>query len=85
MQLAERLKLSDPLLLERHRGRRGDVDQEPVWLLHLQGLHQELEASGVQPEQKVAGNAGDPWSAHSEVSGARGTTGTQTDEPRACK
>lgn len=50
MQLAERLKLSDPLLLERHRGRRGDVDQEPVWLLHLRGLYQELEASGVQPE-----------------------------------
>lgn len=50
MQLAERLKLSDPLLLERHRGRRGDVDQEPAWLLRLRGLHQELEASGVQPE-----------------------------------
>ncbi|XP_015996723.2 protein transport protein Sec16B isoform X3 [Rousettus aegyptiacus] len=67
IKLAERLKLSDPLLLERHRGRRGDVDQEPAWLLRLRGLHQELE-------QKVAGNAGDPWSAHSEVSGARGTT-----------
>ncbi|XP_039737343.1 protein transport protein Sec16B isoform X3 [Pteropus medius] len=64
IKLAERLKLSDPLVLER---RRGDADQEPAWLLRLRRQRQELE-------QKVAGNTGDPWSAHSDVSGARGTT-----------
>lgn len=49
VQLAERLKLSDPLWLEGRRGCRGDVDQEPPWLLRLRGLHRELEVSGVQP------------------------------------
>ncbi|XP_053519670.1 protein transport protein Sec16B isoform X2 [Artibeus jamaicensis] len=64
IKLAEKLKLSDPLLLER---RRGDRDLEPPWLVSLRKLRRELE-------HKVAGDTGEPCSAHSDVSGARGTT-----------
>ncbi|XP_015347249.1 protein transport protein Sec16B isoform X1 [Marmota marmota marmota] len=62
IKLAEKLKLSDPLALER---RRGDRDQEPDWLLQLRRRHRELE-------QKAAGDVGDPPSARSDISGARG-------------
>uniref|UniRef100_A0A8D2GXD8 Protein transport protein sec16 n=1 Tax=Urocitellus parryii TaxID=9999 RepID=A0A8D2GXD8_UROPR len=62
IKLAEKLKLSDPLALER---RRGDRDQEPDWLLQLRRRHRELE-------QKAAGDIGDPPSARSDISGARG-------------
>ncbi|XP_024408918.2 protein transport protein Sec16B isoform X4 [Desmodus rotundus] len=64
IKLAEKLKLSDPLLLERRRGER---DLEPDWLVSLRKLHKDLE-------QKVAEDTGDPRSAHSDISGARGTT-----------
>ncbi|XP_054443697.1 protein transport protein Sec16B [Pteronotus mesoamericanus] len=64
IKLAEKLKLSDPLLLDR---RRGDRALEPDWLVRLRKLHKELE-------QKVAGDTGDPCS-HSDISGAQGTTG----------
>ncbi|XP_026942030.1 protein transport protein Sec16B isoform X1 [Sagmatias obliquidens] len=67
IKLAERLKLSDPLVLERHRRHRGDRDLEPDWLVHLRGHHKELQ-------QKVAGDIGDPCSAHSDILGARKTT-----------
>ncbi|TKC40228.1 hypothetical protein EI555_003250, partial [Monodon monoceros] len=137
IKLAERLKLSDPLVLERHRRHRGDRDLEPDWLVHLRGHHKELQVSGgqvsgvglcfplvcprprvgrhgglwgspvtheAQPDrerggtqlprcarvetfscvwcetQKVAGDIGDPCSAHSDILGARKTTGTQTNE-----
>lgn len=43
--MAERLKLSDPLVLERRR-RRGDRDLEPDWLVHLRGHHRELQVRG---------------------------------------
>lgn len=62
IKLAERLKLSDPLALER---RRGDRDLEPDWLLQLRRRHRELE-------QKIAGDVGEPPSARSDISGARG-------------
>ncbi|KAM6217275.1 protein transport protein Sec16B [Rhynchocyon petersi] len=39
IKLAEKLKLSDPLLLER---RRGDRDLEPDWLVQLRRLQEEL-------------------------------------------
>ncbi|XP_038614098.1 protein transport protein Sec16B-like isoform X2 [Tachyglossus aculeatus] len=42
IKLAERLKLSDPLLLERPR--RGKT-LEPDWLVHLRDRHRELEVS----------------------------------------
>lgn len=42
-QLAERLKLSDPLVVER---RRGDRDPEPAWLAPLRQRRQELVVSG---------------------------------------
>ncbi|XP_007448604.1 PREDICTED: LOW QUALITY PROTEIN: protein transport protein Sec16B [Lipotes vexillifer] len=67
IKLADRLKLSDPLVLERHRRHRGDRDLEPDWLVHLRGHHKELQ-------QKVAGDTGDPCSAHSDILGARKTT-----------
>ncbi|ELK37157.1 Protein transport protein Sec16B [Myotis davidii] len=44
IKLAEKLKLSDPLVLERRRGGR---DLEPDWLLRLRKLHQELESDSV--------------------------------------
>nr|XP_031291578.1 protein transport protein Sec16B isoform X1 [Camelus dromedarius] len=65
IKLAERLKLSDPLVLERRRP--GGRDPEPDWLVQLRGRHEELQ-------QKVAGDTGDPRSAHSAISGARKTT-----------
>ncbi|XP_069890499.1 protein transport protein Sec16B [Dipodomys merriami] len=64
IKLADKLKLSDPLVLER---RRGDREQEPDWLVQLRKLHQELEL-------KVAGDIGDPPPAHSDESEARRTT-----------
>ncbi|KAB0397378.1 hypothetical protein E2I00_019657, partial [Balaenoptera physalus] len=67
IKLAERLKLSDPLILERHRRHRGDRDLEPDWLVHLRGHHKELQ-------QKAAGDIGDPRSAHLDILGARKTT-----------
>ncbi|XP_057585523.1 protein transport protein Sec16B isoform X2 [Hippopotamus amphibius kiboko] len=68
IKLAERLKLSDPLVLERRRHHRGDKDPEPDWLVHLRGQHEELQ-------QKLAGDAGDPHSACSDILGARKPTG----------
>ncbi|XP_013376466.1 PREDICTED: protein transport protein Sec16B isoform X2 [Chinchilla lanigera] len=64
IKLAEKLKLSDPLVLER---RRGDRDLEPDWLAQLRRLQQELE-------QKVMEDIRDPCSAHSDISGAKGRT-----------
>ncbi|ELV12189.1 Protein transport protein Sec16B [Tupaia chinensis] len=43
IKLAEKLKLSDPLVLGR---RHGDRDLEPDWLVQLRRQHQELEVSG---------------------------------------
>ncbi|XP_077934137.1 protein transport protein Sec16B isoform X2 [Halichoerus grypus] len=63
IKLAERLKLSDPLVVERHRG---DGDPEPAWLVPLRRRFEELA-------HKVAGDTGDLRSAHSDTSGARGT------------
>ncbi|XP_043341615.1 protein transport protein Sec16B isoform X2 [Cervus canadensis] len=65
IKLAERLKLSDPLVLERRR-RRGDRDLEPDWLVHLRGHHRELQ-------QKEAGDVGGPHSAQAVISEARKT------------
>ncbi|CAO2637365.1 Protein transport protein Sec16B [Lemmus lemmus] len=42
IKLAEKLKLSDPLVLER---RPGDRDLEPDWLVQLRRQHKELEVS----------------------------------------
>ncbi|KAL2771257.1 protein transport protein Sec16B [Daubentonia madagascariensis] len=64
IKLAEKLKLSDPLVLER---RRGDRDLEPDWLVQLRRLHEGLE-------QKLTGDIVDPHSARTDISGARGTT-----------
>ncbi|XP_023559357.1 protein transport protein Sec16B isoform X3 [Octodon degus] len=63
IKLAEKLKLSDPLVLER---RPEDRDLEPDWLAQLRRLHWELE-------QKTAGGLGNPRSARSGISGATGT------------
>ncbi|EPY78996.1 hypothetical protein CB1_000976021 [Camelus ferus] len=41
IKLAERLKLSDPLVLERRRP--GGRDPEPDWLVQLRGRHEELQ------------------------------------------
>lgn len=49
-QLAEKLKLSDPLVLERRPGNR---DLEPDWLVQLRRQRKELEVSGM-----VAGSLG---------------------------
>ncbi|XP_012930821.1 protein transport protein Sec16B isoform X3 [Heterocephalus glaber] len=68
IKLAERLKLSDPLVLER---RPGDRDLEPDWLVQVRRLHQELE-------QKATADIGDPHSARLDLSGAKGTTGENT-------
>ncbi|XP_063651202.1 protein transport protein Sec16B isoform X1 [Pan troglodytes] len=65
IKLAEKLKLSDPLVLER---RSGDRDLEPDWLVQLRR----------QLEQKVAGDIGDPHPTRSDISGARGTTTENT-------
>ncbi|XP_058130762.1 protein transport protein Sec16B isoform X2 [Dasypus novemcinctus] len=71
IKLAEKLKMSDPLLLER---RRRDADLEPDWLVRLRRRRQELEVG----EQKVAGDVGNPYSAHLDISGARGATTENT-------
>lgn len=65
IKLAEKLKLSDPLVLGRRRGERV---LEPDWLVRLRKRHQELE-------QKASRDTGNPHSAHADVSGAQGTTG----------
>nr|XP_019584195.1 PREDICTED: protein transport protein Sec16B isoform X1 [Rhinolophus sinicus]XP_019584287.1 PREDICTED: protein transport protein Sec16B isoform X1 [Rhinolophus sinicus] len=64
LKLAEKLKLSDPLVLER---RRRDRDPEPDWLVHLRRQHEDVV-------QKAARDTREPRSAHSDISGARGTT-----------
>ncbi|XP_073903474.1 protein transport protein Sec16B isoform X4 [Castor canadensis] len=64
IKLAEKLKLSDPLVLER---RHGDRNLEPDWLVQLRRRHKDLE-------QKVAGDTGVPHSARSDILGTRGTT-----------
>ncbi|XP_062961984.1 protein transport protein Sec16B [Cynocephalus volans] len=71
IKLAEKLKLSDPLILER---RRGNKDLEPDWLVKLRRQKEELE-------QKVEGDSGDPHSARSDISGARGRTAEDTSYP----
>ncbi|XP_032174798.1 protein transport protein Sec16B [Mustela erminea] len=63
IKLAERLKLSDPLVVERHRG---DRDPEPAWLVPLRRRREELL-------HKVSADSGDLHSAHSDAAGARGT------------
>ncbi|KAK2497238.1 hypothetical protein MC885_012856 [Smutsia gigantea] len=71
IKLAEKLKLSDPLVLEQRRGAR---DAEPDWLLRLQRWLTELE-------QEVAGDTADLRS-HSDILGARGTAeNTSYQEP----
>ncbi|XP_062048959.1 protein transport protein Sec16B isoform X3 [Lepus europaeus] len=64
IKLAERLKLVDPLVLERHGG--GEA-WEPDWLQRLRRRHQEMQ-------QKAAGDAGEPRSANLDIPGATGTT-----------
>ncbi|XP_041518570.1 protein transport protein Sec16B isoform X1 [Microtus oregoni] len=66
IKLAEKLKLSDPLVLER---RPGDRDLEPDWLVQLRRQHKELE-------QSKAGDLGDLGSTNSHIYGGRGTTDT---------
>ncbi|XP_027622840.1 protein transport protein Sec16B isoform X3 [Tupaia chinensis] len=71
IKLAEKLKLSDPLVLGR---RHGDRDLEPDWLVQLRRQHQELE-------QKLAGYTGDLHSAHLDILRARGTTTDDASHP----
>uniref|UniRef100_A0A1U8BR35 Protein transport protein sec16 n=1 Tax=Mesocricetus auratus TaxID=10036 RepID=A0A1U8BR35_MESAU len=66
IKLAEKLKLSDPLVLER---RPGDRDLEPDWLVQLRRRHKELE-------QNKTGDYSDPDSIHSDIYGTRGTPDT---------
>lgn len=66
IKLAEKLKLSDPLVLER---RRGDRDLEPNWLVQLRRQHQELE-------QNRSGALEDFDSTRSDIYGAGRTTDT---------
>lgn len=66
VQLAEKLKLSDPLVLER---RRGDRDLEPDWLVQLRRKHKELE-------QNRTGDLRDPDLTPSDIHGTRGTPDT---------
>ena len=66
IKLAEKLKLSDPLVLER---RRGDRDLEPDWLVQLRRKHKDLE-------QNRTGAPRDPDSTPSDIYGAGGTTDT---------
>uniref|UniRef100_A0A8C8Z1H5 Protein transport protein sec16 n=1 Tax=Prolemur simus TaxID=1328070 RepID=A0A8C8Z1H5_PROSS len=68
IKLAEKLKLSDPLVVER---RGGDGGLEPAWLVQLRRLQEGLE-------QKLTGDLVDPHSAHSDISGARGTATENT-------
>ncbi|XP_076403883.1 protein transport protein Sec16B isoform X1 [Peromyscus maniculatus bairdii] len=67
IKLAEKLKLSDPLVLER---RHGDRDLEPDWLVQLRRQHKALE-------QNKTGDPGDPDATHPDIHGTRGTTGTR--------
>lgn len=66
IKLAEKLKLSDPLVLE---SRRGDRVLEPDWLVQLRRKHKELE-------QTRTGDLRDPDLTPSDIYGARGTTDT---------
>ncbi|KAM6166242.1 protein transport protein Sec16B [Erethizon dorsatum] len=75
IKLAEKLKLSDPLVLERHRV---DRDTEPDWLAQLRRLRQELE-------QKVMGDIGDPYSARPDISGAKETTDSFYQDLSGCQ
>ncbi|MBZ3887469.1 Protein transport protein Sec16B [Sciurus carolinensis] len=64
IKLAEKLKLSDPLALER---RRGDRDLEPDWLQQLRRRQRELEVRRKEPDtssQDLPGRQG-----HSEAPG----------------
>ncbi|XP_031242187.1 protein transport protein Sec16B isoform X3 [Mastomys coucha] len=62
IKLAEKLKLSDPLVLERRRG-----DLEPDWLVQLRRKHKDLE-------QNRTGTLRDPASTSSDIYGVGGTT-----------
>uniref|UniRef100_A0ABI7WM71 Protein transport protein sec16 n=1 Tax=Felis catus TaxID=9685 RepID=A0ABI7WM71_FELCA len=64
IKLAEKLKLSDPLVVDRRR----DRDLEPDWLVQLRRRLKELA-------QKVTGDTGDLCPAHSDASGVGGPTG----------
>ncbi|XP_012501978.1 PREDICTED: protein transport protein Sec16B [Propithecus coquereli] len=68
IKLAERLKLSDPLAVERRGGDRGP---EPDWLAQLRRLQEGLQ-------RKLTGDRAGPHSARSEPSGARGRTAENT-------
>lgn len=61
IKLAEKLKLSDPLVLER---RGGDRDLEPHWLMQLRRMHKQLEQTGARHPR-------DPDSTPSDIYGAR--------------
>ncbi|CAH6789344.1 protein transport protein Sec16B [Phodopus roborovskii] len=63
IKLAEKLKLSDPLILER---RPGDKDLDPDWLVQLRRQHKTLE-------QNKTGDYRDPDSIHSDIYGTRRT------------
>uniref|UniRef100_A0A8D1KL26 Protein transport protein sec16 n=1 Tax=Sus scrofa TaxID=9823 RepID=A0A8D1KL26_PIG len=77
IKLAERLKLSDPLVLERHR-RPGDRELEPDWLLHLRGRHKELQVTGrgwlLEPASPQL--QGGPWehTFYQDLSGHQGNS-----------
>ncbi|XP_055480365.1 protein transport protein Sec16B isoform X2 [Psammomys obesus] len=66
IKLAEKLKLSDPLVLER---RGGDRDLEPHWLVQLRRKHKELEQTRARCSRV-------PDSTPSDIYGARATTAT---------
>ncbi|XP_021498294.1 protein transport protein Sec16B isoform X3 [Meriones unguiculatus] len=66
IKLAEKLKLSDPLVLER---RGGDRDLEPDWLVQLRRKHKELEQTRARCSRI-------PDSTPSDIYGARATTAT---------
>ncbi|XP_049633543.1 LOW QUALITY PROTEIN: protein transport protein Sec16B [Suncus etruscus] len=73
IKLAERLKLSDPLLSER---RSGDRESEPDWLMQLRRQQEALQPKGVR-------DAGHLCSAHPAGSGVgRVGTGSHMDELR---
>ncbi|XP_068921597.1 protein transport protein Sec16B [Petaurus breviceps papuanus] len=69
IKLSEKLKLSDPLLLERrHRGK----DQEPEWLVKLRERQRELKFS------KKAEDLGDPDFIYTNILKARQSTAENT-------
>ncbi|XP_015281194.1 PREDICTED: protein transport protein Sec16B [Gekko japonicus] len=78
IKLAERLKLSDPRLLERPEQ---DASLEPDWLMQLRALHQQSEEEGSLPgapstQLERVGNSGSiPGGA--QVSGAVYHTGSE--------